>query len=444
MLNLIKKLIPQKIFDYFQPKYHYMMASLGARIYKYPSEKLYVIGVTGTKGKTTTCNLIHHILNSAGHKTGLTTTVNFKIGDKEWPNTFKQTMLGRFGLQKMLAQMVKQGCEYAVIETSSEGILQYRHKFIDFNAAVFINLSPEHLERHGGFENYRAAKIELFEKVAQKENGMGVYNLDDENVDYFLAPKIKNKYGYSLKSGLKFPISDNPILQVSDIRLNSDKTKFTANGTEYKTHLIGEFNVYNAAAAICVALFQNIPAEKIQESLGEFKSVPGRMEVIGSKKGFSVVIDYAHEPKSLEEVYKAAKKTQIRTKDGKLICVLGSAGGGRDKWKRPEMGKIAAQYCDEIILTNEDPYDENPVLILEDIEKGFFQTPNYSKFQAADSYLKIIDRKEAIKKAVSLAKSGDAIILTGKGGEVWMCVKNGKKIKWDEKKIVEEILTDLK
>lgn len=434
MLSIIKKLIPKKIFKFFQPIYHYKLALLGALIYGFPSRKLYIIGVTGTKGKTTTSNLIHHILNSSGHKTGLATTVNFKIGDKEWPNTFKQTMLGRFGLQKLLAQMVREGCKYAVIETSSEGILQYRHKFIDYNAAVFVNLSPEHLERHGGFENYRAEKVKLFEKVARKKDGIGIYNLDDENARYFLAPEIKNKWGY----GLKQPTTENK-LQISNVRLNSNGSEFSANGVNYKTNLIGEFNVYNSAAAICTALSQNIPAGKIQKSLADFKPVSGRMEIIDSKKGFQVIVDYAHEPSSLEAVYKAVKDTQIGGSEGNIICVLGAAGGGRDKWKRPVMGKIAARYCDEIILTNEDPYDENPGQILSDIKFGI------SKFNppaggSISNLYEIIDRKEAIKKAISLAKKGDVVVLTGKGGETAMCVGNDKKISWNEIEIVKEIL----
>jgi len=444
MLNKIKKLIPKKIFKFFQPPYHYVLAFLGALIYGFPSKKLYIIGVTGTKGKTTTSNLIHHILNSAGFKTGLTTTVNFKIGDKEWQNNFKQTMLGRFGLQKLLAQMVKDGCKYAVVETSSEGILQYRHKFIDYNAAVFVNLSPEHLERHGGFENYRDEKVKLFEKVAKKKEGVGIYNFDDSNVEYFLKPKIKNKWGYSLKNNFqsaswRTDSNFQSILQIENVKLNSSGSEFLANGVNYKTNLIGEFNIYNCAATICVALSQNIPVEKIQKSLADFKSVSGRMEVIDSEKGFSTIVDYAHEPSSLEAVYKAAKETQMGKSGGKMICLLGSAGGGRDKWKRPVMGKIAAQYCDEIILTNEDPYDENPSLILDEIESGIATFKKGGEGDLAAVY-KIIDRKEAIKKAISLAEKGDVVVLTGKGGETTMCIENNKKIPWDETKIVKEIL----
>lgn len=437
-LRFFKKLIPRSVFDFFQPIYHWFLGYLGALIYGFPTKKLIVIGVTGTKGKTTTCNLIHHILNSAGHKTGLSTTVNFKIGEKEWKNDLKQTMPGRFFLQKLLSQMVKENCKYAVIETSSEGIIQYRHRFIDYNIAVFLNISPEHLERHKGFENYRSAKVDLFKKVAEKENSIGVYNLDDENVEHFLEPKIKNKYGYTILKS-KVQVEKEKALEVKNIILNPNSTTFEIGNNKFQTNLIGEFNVYNTAAAIAIAMSQNIPIKKIQEALSSFKPVSGRMEIITAGQDFTVIVDYAHEPKSLEEVYKAVLSSKLKAKNSKLVCLLGSAGGGRDKWKRPKMGKIAAKYCDEIILTNEDPYDENPAQILDEIEAGFSQIQN-PKYKIQKNYWKIIDRKEAIKKAISLAKKGDAVVLTGKGGEMWMCVADNRKIAWNERQIVEEEL----
>ena len=189
-----KELIPKNLYKKTQPIYHFLMAYFSALFYDFPSKKMIVVGVTGTKGKTTTCDLIYQILNFAGYKTGLATTANFAISDLKWQNNSKQTMLGRFELQKLLARMAKENCIYAIIETSSEGILQFRHRFIDYDIAVFTNLSPEHIERHGSFENYRNAKIKLFEKVAKEENSIGIYNLDDENAKYFLKPKIKNRY----------------------------------------------------------------------------------------------------------------------------------------------------------------------------------------------------------------------------------------------------------
>ncbi len=446
---LQKYIIPKSLYHMGQPIYHWFLAFSGAMIYRFPSNKMFVIGVTGTKGKTTTANLIHHVLNSAGYKTGLSTTVNFKIGEEERINDLKQTMPGRFQLQKLLYEMCKSGCKYAVVETSSEGILQYRHRFIDYNAAVFINLSPEHLERHKSFENYRSAKLKLFKKVAEKPDGLGVYNLDDENSTYFIEPKIASKYGYYIKkpeiiksvktnSFVEKLKKFNKVLEIKDVELNSSGSKFSIEGKNFKLPLVGEFNIYNAAAAISVALSQNIRVNEIQKNLLSFKPVPGRMEIIGKGQDFAVIVDYAHEPKSLEAVYEAVEQSKLKNKNGKMICVLGSAGGGRDKWKRPVMGQIAAKHCDKIILTNEDPYDEDPKIIMADIKTGIYQ----AEFSNSDLF-EIIDRKEAIKKAISLAQKGDAVVSTGKGGEVWMCVENNQKIPWDEKKIIEENLPEI-
>lgn len=448
-MRYFRKLIPQRIYEWGQSPYHFLLAYFGALIYGFPSKKLYVIGVTGTKGKTTTCNLIHHFLYSYGLKTGLLTTVNFKINNQEWPNETKQTMLGRFGLQKWLRRMRNEGCDYAVVETSSEGILQFRHRFIDYKMAIFTNITPEHIERHGGFENYRSAKVKLFEKVAKRKDGTGIYNLDDENVNYFLEPPIFRKIGYFIKNDYQLPIANYQLNfkhQISNIKLLADKTEFDFAGEHFVSPLFGEFNVYNTAAAISVALQLQIPIQNLKEYLLSFGGVRGRMEIVKSKTGFTAIIDYAHEPASLEAVYKTIKQQLQQNspanganENSKIICVLGAQGGGRDKWKRKIMGEIAERYCDSIILTNEDPYDENPYQILSDIKLGI----SGSEFIISNVF-EIINREEAIKKALSLARSGDAVVLTGKGGEAWMCVEGDKKIPWNEREIVKKILRESK
>ena len=430
ILSFFKKFIPKSIYKNFQPIYHYSLAALGAAFYGFPSKKMFVVGVTGTKGKSTTSNLIHHILNSSGYKTGLATTVNFKIGDEEWLNQEGKTMLGRFKLQKLLHQMAKASCQYAIIETSSEGILQYRHRFIDYSAAVFTNLSPEHVERHDGFENYRDAKIKLFEKVSYKENSFGIYNLDDENAKYFLRPQIKNRYFYAINAK-QGSVNIQNLNVISNIKLTINKTKFSFNeesaSWRIEIPLIGEFNVYNAAAAICVALSQNIPIEKIKKALKSVKPVPGRMENIEEDQNFTIFVDYAHTEDSLKNALMFLKKLAQK----KIIVVFG-CGGDRDKSKRPKMGAVASELADIAIITSDNPRSENPLAIIEDIKKGLVKN-NFKIFP---------DRKEAIFEALRLAKKGDIVLIAGKGHETYQIFKD-KTIHFDDREEIRAILANL-
>jgi UDP-N-acetylmuramoyl-L-alanyl-D-glutamate--2,6-diaminopimelate ligase len=435
MFNIFRKIAPNFLLSW----YHFILAYLGALVYGFPSREMIVIGVTGTKGKTTTCNLIAQILNFCGYKTGMASTVNFRISEKEWINETKQTMLGRFQLQKLLRQMADARCEYAVIETSSEGILQHRHRGIDYKIAVFTNLSPEHIERHGSFEKYRAEKLKLFEIVARRKDGIGVYNLDDENVGYFLKAPVKNRYGFYINSKIKNQNSKLQIkiqnfvkiLEINNIQLSANGSKFNVDGFEFEMPLIGEFNVYNAAAAICVALSQNIPMAKIQEALKIAKPTPGRMEIIDEGQGFTAIVDYSYEPKGLESALQAIKVFNPK----RIIVLTGSAGGGRDKWRRPVMGEIADKYADVVVITTDDPYDEKPEDIVREVLAGAMKNPAR---KLGENIFEIIDRREAIKKAIDLAQEGDAILFAGKGGERWMNLAKGKKISWDEAEIVRE------
>lgn len=392
MKSIIQKVIPEFILTL----YHQFWPLLGAVIYGFPTKKIKTIGITGTNGKTTVVHLATEILEKAGYKVASVSSLRFKIGEKEWKNELKMTMPGRMKIQRFLRQAVNAGCQYVVMEVTSEGIKQYRHKYIDFDVAVFTNLTPEHIESHGGFENYKKAKGELF-KVARA----CVVNLDDKNAEYFSNLCRGKKYGYSVRSG--------------DI--------------DIKTPLPGEFNLYNALAAAYVGLSQGVDMQIIKNALENTKGVSGRMEVV-VKEPFTVIVDYAHTPDALEKVYKTIKEGyKLKAKSYKLICVLGAAGGGRDKWKRPEMGRIAARYCDEVILTNEDPYEEDPGYILDQIESGLSGIHNYYR---------ILDRKEAIKKALQDARHGDTVIITGKGAEPWMMTKGGK-IPWDDREIVRSL-----
>jgi len=437
--SIIKKFIPKLVLQW----YHKCLAVLAAIIYRFPSEKLIVIGVTGTNGKSTTCNLITRILEEAGYKVGMTTTVNFRIAGKEWINETKMTMLGRLQLQKMLRKMVNLGCRYAVIETSSQGIDQYRHLGINYDVAVFTNLRPEHIEAHGGFENYKRAKGKLFERLKVKGKRskiidgreikkVSALNLDDMHVNYFWRFPADIKYGYGVSLESRIENQENKLIIAKDIELKSDGASFMIGKVKINQKLPGLFNVYNSLAAISVALSQGINLEVIKRALEKFSGAPGRLEKIevSSRQNFAVYVDYAHDPAALEAVYRTVKPYV----KGKLIAVLGSAGGGRDKGKRPVMGKLADEFADLIILTNEDPYDENPGEIIDEIKKGI-----KNKVEGINLW-RIIDRREAIRKAIVLARGGDIVMITGKGAEQCILGSKGKRIPWDERRVVREEL----
>jgi len=426
--KILKKIIPKSILLF----YHWILAHLAAFIYSYPSNKMIVIGVTGTSAKSTVVNLIGQILEHAGFKVGLTTTFNFKIGKEEKINKHKMTMLGRFALQKLLKQMYKAGCQYAVVETTSQGIKQYRHLGINYDIGVFTNLSKEHIEFHGSFEKYREAKQKFFQHLSKCKrkkinkkiiNKVSIVNLDDENKEYFLKFKVCQQYGYTCE---KNTFKNIKVVSAENIRVMSEGSKFIVDNINFKINLLGKFNVINALSAVCVGLSQNIDLNICQKALIKVKQIPGRMEVL-IKQPFTVIVDYAHIPDSLEKVYQTLKNMDNQPR---LICVLGSAGGGRDKWKRPIMGEIAEKYGDEIIITNEDPYNEDPEQIIDQIISGI-------KNKKA---IKILDRKEAIKKAISMAKEGDIVIITGKGCEPWIMQANNKRIVWDDRRVVKEVL----
>lgn len=362
-----------------------------------------MIGVTGTKGKTTVVELINAGLEEAGKKTAILSSIRRKVGDKDGPNT-GNSMPGRFAIQKFLSDAVKAKCDYALVEVTSEGVTQHRHRNIDFDAGVFINLHPEHIESHGSFEKYRKAKTDFFRYAANRSRKGKKYffiNKDDENMPYFLG---------AANGGQKVMFGKS----------------------DFRSNMAGEFNKYNLGAAEAVLKTLGVSYEIIGRAFAKFNGVPGRMEYI-SRSPFEVVVDYAHTPGSLEAVYRSLSEGGKK----KLIGVLGSAGGGRDKWKRPNFGEIAARYCKEIILTDEDPYDEDPLKIIREIKAGI---PKSFKRSAVRE---ILDRRDAIKWAVHSAEPGDTVVITGKGSERSIHVARGKKIPWSDKAVVMEILAEM-
>ncbi len=424
LLNFGRKIIPRPVFTFFQPAYHYFLSILAAILYRFPGRGIKVIGVTGTNGKSSVVHLISEILEEDGFSLASLSSIEFKIKSRTWPNNLKMTLPGRFKLQSFLKEAVKTKCHYAILEMTSEGIKQHRHRFIGFGSIVFTNLTKEHLESHGGFDNYKKAKGNLFK--ALNKDGKTIINLDDKDADYFLDFEAKEKWGYGLtqiKKGI------DKLVQAKDFQFNRNGINFRLGNLDFNSNLLGRFNLYNILAAMAACLAESIPLEDIKEGIEKAKGIPGRLEIV-IKEPITVIVDYAHTPDALEKVYQTIRESF----NGRIIGVLGSAGGGRDKWKRPEMGKIAEEYLNKIVITNEDPYDENPNKIIEEVAKGIKQKP----------VEKIIDRREAISLALKSAQPGDIVIITGKGCEPWIVSAKGKKIPWDDRKVVKEEFNKLK
>jgi len=418
----LKKLCPPFLLD----SYHFFLSLLSALFYGFPSRKIKIVGITGTNGKSTTAFLISKILEEAGFSVAVSCSIFFKIKNKEWQNKMRMTMPGRFFLQSFLKKAVKEKCQYAIVEVTSEGIKQYRHCFINFDCAIFTNLYPEHIEAHGSFEKYRQAKEKLFEKT----KNCHILNFDDKEVFRFLNYDSEKKYLYSLKNGENYFLANNEKLIKGKILKTTKKSiLMEVKDLKMRLKIPGEFQAYNAMAAITFAISQNIPLKIAKRALEKISSVPGRMEEVISFP-FKVIVDYAFTPNALESVYLNLRK--YLKKNEKMVCVLGACGGGRDKWKRPVLGKIAQKYCEKVIITNEDPYDEDPWEIIEQVAKG------------CNKAEKFLDRREAIRRALGLAKKNDIVVITGKGCEPSICVKNGKKIPWDDRMVVKEEFEKLK
>lgn len=432
MVRFIKKLIPGSLMS----MYHFLLAWGGAMRYKFPSRKLYVIGITGTKGKTTATEILNSILEAAGYTTAVFSSLRFKIADDERINTTGTTMPGRFAVQKLLHKAALAHCDYAIIEVSSQGISQHRHRFIDFDSVFMLNLAPEHIEAHGSFERYREEKGKLFDALAEsrKKNTIAILNADDEQYEFYK----KRARAHTVISCTK--------KAVSQYAEGPYGMSFLYGQDYFHTALTGYYNLDAILSAIEFAKARGVAVEVIKKAFSNLKTPPGRFEFI-QKKPFSVIVDYAHTPASLEAVYETAKRmqdhgelnlvTNYHEPGPRIICVLGGTGGGRDKWKWPVMGEIASRYCDEIILTSEDPYDDDPKEIIRQIRSGM----NMGVIGTMD-ILEVVDRKRAIEAAISHARDGDLVIITGKGSEPWMFLERGKKIPWSDKKIVEQALAE--
>jgi UDP-N-acetylmuramoyl-L-alanyl-D-glutamate--2,6-diaminopimelate ligase len=423
MIHTIKKIIPKPLLQI----YHFALAKFSAFWFRHPSNKLIVIGVTGTNGKSSTVQFIAQILTELGHKVGYTTTAGFFIAGKEIENKMKMTMPGRFFLQSLIGRMVREKCEYAVIETSSEGIAQFRHLGINYDIAVFTNLTPEHIESHGSFENYKRAKGKLFAHLSRSPRKtidgvqiqkVSVINVDDEHSEYFTSFEADELTTFGWKK--------------TDAEVLAKSSKQTKTGVEFllqkqkvQIPLRARFQQENALAAIAAVHALEISLKDIAKACKSLSAIPGRFEFIDSDHDFDVIVDYAYEPYALKALFDAV--TLVKPK--RIIGVHGSAGGGRDVSRRSVIGRMAAEFEDVVVVTNEDPYDEDPREIIEQVAQGA-----RSAGKKDDVNLFLIDsRMEAIEFAVAQAKKGDIVLLTGKGSEPVMAVAGGKKIPWSDK-----------
>ena len=412
ILRTIEKLTPRKVYSFFQPAYHFLLAVTGTILHRFPSRHIYVIGVTGTKGKSSTVEFINAVLEASGKKTAILSTIRFKVGDSSRPNKYKMTMPGRFFTQEFLRKAVDDGCEYAIIEMTSEGARFYRHLGVELDTLVFTNLSPEHIESHGSFTNYKRAKLRLAQRLANsgKPIRMSIANIDNEHAPSFLIFPIEKNIGYSLKNA-------------HIISETETESIIKWQGEQITIPLPGKFNISNTLAALTLAHEIGLPLKSAKRGIQSLSLIRGRVERVEAGQDFSVIVDYAHTDDSLRKLYETFPTSR-------KVAVLGSTGGGRDSWKRPVLGKIADEYCDEIIITNEDPYDEEPMKIINEVASGVTShTPTI-----------ILDRREAIAHALSLAKKGDTVLISGKGTDPYIMGPNGTKIPWDDATVAKEEL----
>lgn len=414
------------------------LGSVSAALYDHPTRAMEVIGVTGTDGKTTTSNLIDAILSAAGRRTGLMTTVDFKIGQERWPNNSRFTTLEAPEVQALLARMRDEGVQTAIVETTSSGLELKRVWGVEYDVAVITNITSEHLEVHGTLEKYRRAKAMLFEAVdpnrekalPQTPPRVCVLNSDDSSFEY-LKPFCRAPI-------LSYGIERASMVMATDVQLGVDGTRFTLRlpdgaAHEIRTPLVGKFNVSNCLAALAVGYAEKIPVAEMAAALERFPGVSGRMERIASGQPFAVVVDYAHTAESLEKVLDVLRPVT----SGRLIAVFGSAGD-RDRVKRPEMGAVAARKSDFAVITDEDPREEDAMSILREIARG----AEDAGAGEHDRYECIVGRRDAIAAAFRMARPGDTVLLAGKGHEQSIVIGR-QKLPWDDRVVAREELSQL-
>lgn len=402
-----------------------VLPHIASKYYGNSGEKLKLIGITGTNGKTTTSFLIHSILEHANIKSGLLGTVDYIIGKRIIPAPL--TTPDIISTNKYLAQMLENNCEACVMEVSSHALDQGRVNGLPFDGAVFTNLGRDHMDYHNSVKEYLSAKTKLFKSLSQE--GFALINLDDSNCNAVMDNTLAKIIGYGIKNVHSSNV--NLKIQARAVKMTDYGMSFSVdaplfgNRFDLQTSLIGLHNVYNILAAIGVGLNYGFSIDVIKEGIAAVRNVPGRLQKIDLRQPFKIFIDYAHTPDALECILNAVREITER----KIILVFG-CGGSRDKQKRPLMGRIASQYADYVIITTDNPRKENPKDIINDIKEGII----------SDNYDEIIDRKEAIITALKKAQLGDSVIIAGKGHENYQILKD-TVVSFNDSHVVKEFIT---
>lgn len=414
----VKRVIPKGLFPAIEPWGHLLEAVFWNVIYRFPARHMKVIGVTGTNGKTSTTFLIHRMLHEAGYNAGLMTTVAYGVGDDIHQQIHHMTNVSVPELMKRLSSMKKQGMDWLVLETTSHALAQNRVWGVPYSIAVMTNVTHEHLDYHRTFERYRDAKRKLFKLANKHKHGMrvGIINAEDPSAALF-ASDIEHPITYGVGVG---------DLQAIDVKLTPDGSTYTAKAgdDEYHIHcqIPGSFNVSNSLAAVAVGGAMGLTRDEIERGIAALEGVEGRMTNIDEGQNFSVIVDFAHTPDSFEKLFKDLRPVV----KGKLICMFGSAGR-RDEAKRAVQGELAGQYCDEVIVTEEDDRDIDGQEIMNQIAGG---AEKAGKQRDKNLFL-VHDRPEAIQFAINRAKMGDTVLLLGKGHEKTIERADGEH-PWDE------------
>lgn len=393
--------------------YHFAQSLLAGVKNNWPGKRLHVIGVTGTNGKTTTCFMLWHTLNSAGKKTGLMTTVAWGV-EKLKPELGHMTTVDAFKLNQRINQIANSGAEYLVLEVTSHALAEFRTLGIPFEIAIFTNLTHDHLDYHKTFANYRAAKGKLFKKA-----DFAILNADDPACSFY--QKVSNKYiTYGIKKG------EN---RATNIKLGINGVKYSYSDINIETKIPGEFNVYNSLAAVLAAKKLGLSDKQIEQGISTLDSVEGRMNVVDMGQPFTIIVDYAHAPDALEKVFDS-----VQNHKGKIISVHGGAGR-RDPSTRLIRGAILAKYSDFVIITEDDSRDEDPERIAEDFIKGAIKEGK----TLGQNLIKELDRKKAIALALNLAKKGDLVLVLGKGHEKTILRADGPH-EFNDEKVIKDLL----